>query len=144
MATQKSKKDVLALVRSNILYLRNSKGWSQYEMAAELKMTRAVIAGWEKTQSTSIPKPNTLAPVAKYFKITAEDILTIDLSKEMPKSTPEVKLSQEKRIADLEKLNAALTETIDLQRKYIGALEQDKVRLQLDATKLQQKAGKQL
>ena len=119
MATTKEKKEKLAKIariRANIQYLRKSVPWSQYEMAEKLKISRATINGWENENAVAIPKPDSLSPVAKHFKISVDDILTLDLSKEMPKSTPEVKQTQEQLIE-------ALQYTVDLQKKYIALME---------------------
>lgn len=65
----------------NICHLRHELGYSQYNVADDLDVTRSCYASWEEHRSE--PSFDTLIKVCEYFKVKIEDMLTIDLSKTM-------------------------------------------------------------
>ncbi|GAB3334916.1 hypothetical protein GCM10027429_16770 [Marivirga atlantica] len=70
--------DSVHLVSSNIKFLRKQKGWTQQDLADQLEIKRPLIGSYEEGRAD--PRLNTLLKLADLFEVTADEMLTTDLS----------------------------------------------------------------
>lgn len=70
-------------VSTNIKYLRKKHNLSQCQLADKIGLKRGNIASYEK--SIAEPKILNLRKLANYFNVTISDLVTIDLTSDIPK-----------------------------------------------------------
>ncbi len=68
---------------NNIKYLRKQKGITQSDLANKLGINRPKIGSYEEGRAE--PKLTIIQRIAHYYKVNIDDLLSIDLSKEVPK-----------------------------------------------------------
>ncbi|MFT4740788.1 MAG: transcriptional regulator with XRE-family HTH domain [Marivirga sp.] len=66
------------LVSSNIKYLRKQKGWTQQDLADQLEVKRPLIGSYEEGRAD--PRLNTLLRISELFEVSADELLSLDLS----------------------------------------------------------------
>lgn len=79
---------------SNIKFLRKRKGRTQDDVACSLEMKRSTLSGYEN--EVAHPGINALVAFSKYFKISVDTLLKIDLT-----NIPESQVSQIERGFDI-------------------------------------------
>lgn len=63
--------------------LRESKGWTQDELANKLGVSRPAVAGYESEEKNRIPRKETLSKIADLFGVTTDYLLgRVDFVKE--------------------------------------------------------------
>jgi DNA-binding XRE family transcriptional regulator len=102
------------IVAQNIKLLRNVRGLSQGELADNIGIHRASLGSYE--EGRAVPKNENAIAIAKYFGITAEQLISQELTVE--------DLNQMRKTNDLkDELIASLKREIALQTEVIKLLK---------------------
>ena len=64
------------MTADRIKALRESRGWTQAELARRMNMTRNGINSWE--QGLSMPSPQSLVDLARLFSVSTDDLLGVE------------------------------------------------------------------
>lgn len=64
------------MIADRIKSLRETRGWTQAELARRLNMTRNGVNSWE--QGLSMPSPPLLVELAKIFSVTTDYLLGLE------------------------------------------------------------------
>ena len=64
------------MTADRIKALRESRGWTQAELARRMNMTRNGINSWE--QGLSMPSPQSLVDLARLFSVSTEYLLGVE------------------------------------------------------------------
>ncbi|GAB2586289.1 helix-turn-helix domain-containing protein [Spirosoma areae] len=121
---------------SNLRKLRQSKKWTQDKMATLLNARPNTISNYET--GTSYPDFNTLVTIIKLFDINADTLLFKDLTEGSEMShearsqagaTPSAEKNiYEQRLADKDKVIAALEDSVALYRDMYQAAKSSQAR----------------
>ncbi len=68
----------MGLIKSNIRFLRKQKGLTQEGLANSINVTRSVIGAYEEGRAE--PKIRTMQAMAKFFGITLDQLISVDLA----------------------------------------------------------------
>lgn len=66
------------MVTSNIRFLRKNAGYTQAQLAEQLDIKRSLVGAYEEGRAE--PKLSTLVNFARLFKISLDELITVDLS----------------------------------------------------------------
>ena len=64
------------MTADRIKALRESRGWTQAELASRMNMTRNGINSWE--QGLSMPSPQSLVDLARLFSVSTDYLLGVE------------------------------------------------------------------
>ena len=64
------------MTADRIKALRESRGWTQAELARRMNMTRNGINSWE--QGLSMPSPQSLVDLARLFSVSTDYLLGVE------------------------------------------------------------------
>lgn len=64
------------MTADRIKALRDSRGWTQAELARRMNMTRNGINSWE--QGLSMPSPQSLVDLARLFSVSTDYLLGVE------------------------------------------------------------------
>ena len=64
------------MTADRIKALRESRGWTQAELARRMNMTRNGINSWE--QGLSMPSPQSLVDLARLFSVSTDHLLGVE------------------------------------------------------------------
>ena len=64
------------MTADRIKALRESRGWTQVELARRMNMTRNGINSWE--QGLSMPSPQSLVDLARLFSVSTDYLLGVE------------------------------------------------------------------
>ena len=64
------------MTADRIKALRESRGWTQAELARRMNMTRNGINSWE--QGLSMPSPQSLVDLARLFSVSTDYLVGVD------------------------------------------------------------------
>ena len=64
------------MTAARIKALRESRGWTQAELARRMNMTRNGINSWE--QGLSMPSPQSLVDLARLFSVSTDYLLGVE------------------------------------------------------------------
>ena len=67
------------MTADRIKALRESRGWTQAELARRMNMTRNGINSWE--QGLSMPSPQSLVDLARLFSVSTDYLLGVEKHK---------------------------------------------------------------
>lgn len=70
----------MSLASQNLKYLRKLRGWTQEEFAAKLRIKRSLLGAYEEERAD--PRLDVLESLSQIFKVTLDELLLKDLSKE--------------------------------------------------------------
>lgn len=85
------------LIGKNLIYLRNLKKLTQAELASELGLKRTAITNYELDNSR--PDYETLIQIANYFNVKIDDIIKLDLVKNVELNVePSVELNTKNKV----------------------------------------------
>jgi transcriptional regulator with XRE-family HTH domain len=107
---------------SNIRFLREESNLSQIAFAKMFDLTRGKIASYEAGIE---PTLRTIVEISRHFDVSVDDLLTKDLSKNLPQEAVVVR-----KILINEKYVSRLQGEIEFLRKENDDLKNDKVYLQ--------------
>ena len=113
---------IAAQLSRNIIYLRGTKNWSQYDLSEASGVLRTTINNWENVNSAtpSIPRHDLLRNVAVLFDLTPDDLLYTDIQTSRPRLTAseqiimtELIIQLRREIRMLEENNASLRSALN-------------------------------
>lgn len=78
----------------NLKFLRVQKGLTQIQLEKELDIKRATLSNYEV--GTREPDINTLCQIAKYFEISLDELITMQLCKDLPQYVRNIKFLRKK------------------------------------------------
>ena len=100
------------MTADRIKALRESRGWTQAELARRMNMTRNGINSWE--QGLSMPSPQSLVDLARLFSVSTDYLLGVEKH-----NTVNVTGLDEKDVALIAQLAERLRNTAKKKKKKI-------------------------
>ena len=99
------------MTADRIKALRESRGWTQAELARRMNMTRNGINSWE--QGLSMPSPQSLVDLARLFSVSTDYLLGVEKHNTV-----------NERTYKLEEMQAVMQEQIRVANHRIQDLEE--------------------
>ena len=104
------------MTADRIKALRESRGWTQAELARRMNMTRNGINSWE--QGLSMPSPQSLVDLARLFSVSTDYLLGVEKH-----NTVNVTGLDEKDVALIAQLAERLRNTAKKKKKIMKTHE---------------------
>jgi len=76
----------MALVNENIRYLRKKAGWTQQELADQVGIKRSLVGAYEESRAE--PSAEKLLKFSSVFNVSVDDMIALDLTKDLPGAPP--------------------------------------------------------
>lgn len=102
------------ILAEKIMTLRKKNGWSQEELAEQMKVSRQSVSKWESMQS--VPDLDKVLLMAQVFGVSTDYLLKDDMTEEEYVSVPDEVIGNARRVS-MEEASAFLTVKKETSRK---------------------------